>query len=67
MARARREHDWALTSTVLCMLAEVNRDKKKRARAFHPDEFNPCVLERRKELPLPKIKVTDLKGLFVGP
>ncbi len=50
MALARCRHDWAQTSQVLCLIANVNRDPKK-GRPFSPDDFNP-YREPRPERPL---------------
>ena len=41
MAEGRDRHLWNHTSAVLAMLANANRDTKKRKRPFGPDEFNP--------------------------
>jgi hypothetical protein len=41
MARGRQKSEWAQTSTVLCLLANANRDKKRRPYPFEPDDFNP--------------------------
>jgi hypothetical protein len=40
MAEARSRAAWAHTSSVLAMLANVNRDPK-RTRAFRPEDFDP--------------------------
>jgi hypothetical protein len=43
MADAKRLHDWQLASTIVWITAEVNRDRKRRRRAFKPDDFNPMA------------------------
>lgn len=45
MAEGRCEQAWAHTSSILAMIAEVNRDRKKRSRAFRPADFNPYAAE----------------------
>jgi len=40
MAEARGRDAWAHTSTLLAMIANVNRDPKK-GRAFKPADFDP--------------------------
>jgi hypothetical protein len=39
------EGAFAPSASVVCALAEVHRDRKKRQRAYSPDEFNPYVPE----------------------
>lgn len=36
---------YAPSASIVCALAEVNRDKKKRARPYSEDEFNPYIPE----------------------
>ena len=40
MFEARREYDWSHTSSVMALIANVNRDPDK-CDPFEPDEFNP--------------------------
>ena len=61
MAEAKSKESWAHTSTVLALIANVNRDPKK-SRPFKPADFNPHT-ERAV-----KIKTSDLsilKKVFV--
>ena len=61
MAEAQSEDRWAHTSSVLAMIANVNR--KKGARAFMPDDFNPL---RKRKAPLKlKADIGILKRVFV--
>lgn len=66
MARARAEDNWAHTSTVLAMLANVHRDPKK-IRAFTPDDFNPLVRKKSggRSIPITADNIEILKKLFV--
>ena len=41
MAEAKRQHDWNVASTIMALMAEMNRDRKRRRRPFKPDDFNP--------------------------
>ena len=41
MAEARRQHDWNVASTIMALMAEMNRDRKRRRKPFKPDDFNP--------------------------
>jgi hypothetical protein len=43
MHRARVHYDWLHTARMLAMLAEVNRDPKKRGRPFRMEEFHPLL------------------------
>ncbi|MFB3894591.1 MAG: hypothetical protein ACE15C_21525 [Phycisphaerae bacterium] len=56
MAEARARDNWAHTSTVLALLANVNRDPKK-GRPFKPADFDPyAARDGRDEV----IEVTDM-------
>lgn len=48
MAEARSRDRWAHTSSLLAMLANVNRDPK-RCRAFRPEDFDPHERRERSE------------------
>lgn len=41
MTRGRAKAEWSRTSAVLAMLANANRNPKKRPYPFEPDDFNP--------------------------
>jgi hypothetical protein len=34
MAEAKRQHDWNVASSVMALTAEINRDRKRRRKAF---------------------------------
>ncbi len=57
MAEGRQEADWAQTSLLAVLLAEPNRNKKKRSKPFTADEFNPFAKQR----PNIKGRIEDLK------
>ena len=65
MAEARGRDNWAHTSAVLALVANVNRDPKK-TRAYKPSDFDPySAREKRDEA----IEVTDmgvLKDAFMN-
>ena len=41
MATARQEADWSRTASIMAMLANINRDPKKRRRPFEAFDFMP--------------------------
>ena len=41
MAQGRVRSEWNQTSCILALIANVNRDRKKRSRPFDPREFHP--------------------------
>lgn len=45
MAEGRCKEAWIHTSTLLAMTANVNRDAKKRRKAYVPAEFDPYATE----------------------
>jgi len=48
MAEARGRDDWAHTSAILALIANVNRDPKK-TRPFKPSDFDPYARQDRRE------------------
>lgn len=64
MAEARREHDWGQTSAVLWLMAEMNRDRKKRPSPYKMSDFDPTY-RKPKQSNLPKADIRMLKDLFV--
>ena len=62
MAEARSQQQWAHTSAILAMLANIHRDPKK-SRPFKPSDFNPHL--RGKEEVIVKTEISVLKQVFV--
>ena len=46
MAEAKRQHDWNVASTIMALMAEMNRDRKRRRKPFRPDDFNPYANQK---------------------
>ncbi|HUX15215.1 MAG TPA: hypothetical protein VMW52_02015 [Phycisphaerae bacterium] len=64
MAEARQKDDWDHTSSVLCLIANVNRDPKK-GRRMRPHDFHPFRSTGRTGLPLRADNLHALKRAFV--
>ncbi len=62
MAESRSQDNWAHTSAILALVANVNRDPKK-SRAFKPADFNPHA---QKTVSI-KADISVLKQVFVDP
>jgi len=59
MAEARGRDNWAHTSAILALVANVNRDPKK-TRPYKPSDFDPySAKDKRDEV----IEVTDMSVL----
>jgi hypothetical protein len=43
MATARQQCDWGHTSSLMALLAELKRNRRKKITAYTPDDFNPTV------------------------
>jgi hypothetical protein len=56
MAEARGRDNWAHTSAVLALVANVNRDPKK-TRAYKPSDFDPYSAKDKRD---EAIEVTDM-------
>jgi len=65
MAEAKGKDNWQHTSTVLALLANINRDPKKQ-KAFTPDDFNPYRKEPEKRTILKGKDLRILKDVFVN-
>lgn len=48
MAEGRSRERWNHTATAVWIVAEVNRNRKKRATPFTPDDFNPYERHKRR-------------------
>ena len=48
MARARIKEDWLHTSHILEMLANVNRDPKRRRKPYSWKDFHPMFIRKEK-------------------
>ena len=68
MAEARAEDKWSHTSAVLAMIANANRDSKKKTTPYKPADFNPMVgtTNASKGIPVDADNIEALK-VFVPP
>jgi len=48
MAEATRREAWQHTAWLSAMIANANRDPKKKPSPFQPDDFNPLARKDRK-------------------
>ena len=65
MAEGRCREAWNHTADLLTLLANANRDPKKKQRPFHPADFHPYQ-KGWKRPAVPKTKdLSILKALFV--
>ncbi len=61
MAEARVQSQWARTSSLMALIANCNRDPKKRKKPFVPADFDPF----RKPVKPPKVSIRVLKDVFI--
>ena len=64
MAEARGRAEWSRMSSLMALIANVNRDPKKH-RAFRPADFNPYERRRTEGIPLTGANMHLLKKAFV--
>jgi len=64
MAEGRGRDEWGRMSSLLALVANVNRDPKH-TRAFTPADFNPYEVRRPSGIPLTKANMGLLKQVFV--
>ena len=65
MAEARSRDNWAHTSVVLALIANVNRDPKK-TRAYKPSDFNPYSAGDKRNKAIEVTNMTLLKDAFTN-
>ena len=66
MTEARQHDNWNYASSVMALLANLNRDPKK-GRALKPSDFHPkgqAIAKRSDAVPL-KVDLSVLKTVFV--
>jgi hypothetical protein len=65
MTRGRQRSEWMQTASILTILANVHRDRKKRNKPFKPEDFMPNFGRRgRGREPKPIVQMKDLKHLY---
>jgi hypothetical protein len=62
MAEAKRQHDWNVATTIMALMAEMNRDRKGHRKPFRPDDFNPYVTTKPAPAKASVEQVADLLG-----
>ena len=67
MAEAKRQHDWNIASSVMALMAEINRDRKRRRKPFKPDDFNPYTVKRQLPVKTTVEQVASLLGATFHP
>ncbi|MEZ6097172.1 MAG: hypothetical protein R3C03_23610 [Pirellulaceae bacterium] len=63
MADARRNEAWSHTANLMALVANVNRNPRRRSRPYSPIDFHPLV--ERKPPADTKVGVRILKDVFV--
>jgi len=61
MLEGRSKSNWSHTSAILALIANVNRDPKKRPDPFTVSDFDPHA--KPKDVVIPKVKMKDLRSL----
>ena len=64
MAEARGRAEWSRMSSLMALVANVNRDPR-RTRAFRPRDFSPYERRRSEGIPLTAGNIDLLKRVFV--
>ena len=67
MAQGKRKADWQIASAQMALLANINRDKKKRTKPYSPSDFDPFTpLVGSSGVPLNRDNMQMLRAAFVG-
>jgi len=64
MAEARGRAEWSRMSSLMALVANVNRDPR-RSRVFRPRDFNPYEARRTGGIPITAANIDLLKQVFV--
>lgn len=59
MARARIKEEWLHTSRILEMLANINRDPKRRRKPYSWKDFHPMYIPKTKD-PSGRVAISDV-------
>ena len=68
MADARAELEWTQTAEVLAMIANVNRDTKRKPTPYRSEQFNPYAKGHRRSgggIPITAENIGLLKQAFI--
>jgi hypothetical protein len=65
MAHARQRHDWRLMASLMALIAEPNRNPKKRSKPFVPSDFDPFEIKDKKAGAL-VVSFAELGAMFKG-
>ncbi|HOQ06142.1 MAG TPA: hypothetical protein PLX18_12700 [Anaerohalosphaeraceae bacterium] len=66
MSEGRFESQWAHTSSIMALIANVNRDPKK-GRVFTPDDFNPYARKKTdRVIEISKSNIGLMRRAFTG-
>jgi hypothetical protein len=65
MAEGRGRAEWGRTASIMALMANVNRDPRKRRRPFEPDYFIPAGFRRAaKKAAAVKAPLSVLRDIF---
>jgi hypothetical protein len=68
MSRGRRIHDWGRSASIIAIIANANRNPKRRRRPYQPADFVPSDLRRVFRTPtghrMTKAALHSLKSMF---
>lgn len=48
MVEGRNSFAWSIASSIMALIANINRDPKRRRKPFDASDFNPCVTKKRR-------------------
>jgi hypothetical protein len=64
-AEGKHQFAWQLQSALMCLLANIHRNAKKRPQPYKPQDFNP--LEKIKPRKMTRAKFIESLAAFVSP
>jgi hypothetical protein len=66
MARARQRAEWDRAAALMTLVANANRDPKKKPSPYRIEDFHPLMDRRPRGIPIKAANIRDLKALLGG-
>lgn len=57
---------WGVASSIMSLIANCNRDEKKRRDPYEPNDFNPFMIDQPKEKKVIRVGIEALKVFLPG-
>jgi hypothetical protein len=66
MAEGRSRAAWNHTASIMALLANINRDPRRRSQPYKPEEFTPHASRNIAPVPVKQVDMKSLKNMYLG-